>query len=1014
MAAWLQSHQRSILLALAVLTMGGALSAYLLPVALFPAVDFPRILVSIEAAERPPARMAMEITQPLERALRQVPEVSSVRSLSSRGAAEISVEFRWQTDMVAALLQTQTTMTQGLAALPPGINFEARRMDPTVFPVYGVGMSSTERSLSALRTLAERDIAPTLSGIDGVAQVEVLGGERAEVQIKLDPLALQAHGLSAQDVANAVSAANTNQAIGRIEDRDRLYLVLTGSALASIEALEKLPVAISGGWVALRDLGEITIGSEPVQVRINAAGHDAVLLNIRQQPGVNLATLVAAVQTQLDAMRPGLPPDVHFSPYYDQSELVIAAASSVRDSIAVGALLAGAVLLLFLRSARVTALVSIVLPVVLLVSCVLLQAFGMSLNIMTLGGMAAAVGLVVDDAVVMIEHIARRLREQPGSASQLLLYSHEMMRPLIGSSLATIVVFLPLAFLGGIAGGFFRPLALTMVIALTVSLLVCALALPLLTRTLLRERDLQQLSVSAHWQQQLSQRCVAMLSNVLAHRRVYALPLLVYVLAGAWAYGQLGSGFMPKTDEGGFILDYYAAPGTSLSETDRLLRQVETLVAKTPEVASYSRRTGLQLGGGLTESNEGDLFIKLIPPPRRPIEEVMRDVRDQIQAQVPGLTIETMQLMEDLIGDLIANPQPVEIKLFGPDPQTRRAQAQRIATQIEKIKGIVEVSDGLHIAGDSLRIDIDPTLAALEGLDSAGIAAQLQTAIAGTPVGQMVLEQQPLNIRIWTPDDTRARVEQLALTPLRAPNGATLPLSRVASVHIDPGQPQRHRDAQRDVEIITARLEGLDLGSAIKAVRVAINGLQLPAGYRVEYGGLYREQQRAFGALSAVGGAALSLLATLLMVLYERVRIVLAITATALLTLPGVFIGLLLCGSELNLSSMMGLTMVLGIVTEVAIFFFAELKSADALLPEDLKQAAALRLRPILMTSAITVLALLPLALGWGAGAQMQQPLAITIISGLIVAVPMVLLLMPALVVQRRSNFSAGAEVGST
>lgn len=1000
-AGWIGSHRRSILLALAVLAAAGALCVTLLPVGLFPLVDFPRIVVTVDAGDRPVDRMVVEVVRPLEQALRSVPDVKTIRSTSSRGSGDVSLSFAWGTDMVTALLQSESVVARTLGDLPPGTTFEVRRMDPTVFPVLGISLTSARRSLTELRDLATYKIAPALSSVDGVARVEVLGGRQAEFQVLLDPALLESHGLTPDAVAKALGAGNVVTAVGRLEDRYRLYLALADSRLHTEQDIGHTVLKTGAtGLVELEDVGVVHLGEAPEWTRVNADGQDAVLVNVNQQRGASSVRLVKDAQARLASLKSSLPADVRLAYYYDQSGLVVGAAGSVRDAILIGALLAGVVLLLFLRNLRITLIISFVLPTVLLSTCVLLFAFGQSFNIMTLGGMAAAVGLVADDAVVMLEHIARRLSERdPNDSSRppILVYAAEMLRPLAGSSAATVIVFLPLNFLGGVAGSFFRPLALTMAVTLSISFLVALLAVPLLARAWVRASDAAKMETSGPWLQRVRGHVTRTGDRVMAAPVLLVFIVGLLVLGGGLAYSRLGSGFMPRMDEGGFIFDYVAPPGTSITETDRLLRQVEAIVRKLPDVQSYSRRTGLQLGGGLTESNAGDMFIRLKDNGRRPIEEVMSDLRQQVEATVPGLQIETAQLMEDLIGDLISNPQPIEIKLAGVPRAELEQAAVKVAAGIGKIDGVVEVFDGRKIAGDAIEIRFDRVRASLEGLDPQSASDQVNLLLAGTQTSQIQVGEKMVGIRVWTPPDIRQRVEQLGALRLKSPAGQMVPLSRIASIRTVVGQPQQDRDNLRDIVAVTARLEGRDLGSAMKDVQAKVKSLHLAPGIGVEYGGIYAEQKRSFNELVMVFLAALLLLATLLMYLYERTGVVVSILVTALLSLTGVFIGLWLTGTELDLSSMMGLTMVIGIVTEVAIFFFAEVDTTGPIGVAQLHEAMQARLRPILMTSSIAILALSPLALGIGAGSEMQRPLAITIISGLITAVPLVLVVMPSL-----------------
>lgn len=999
MIAWINRHRRSVLFVLIIMILGGIAAALRLPVGLFPAIDFPRVVVGVDAGDRPVDRMVVEVTRPLEQALRSVPNVVGIRSTSSRGSAEVSVNFNWGVDMVAAQLQLESAVNRVVADLPAGTRFDIRRMDPTVFPVLGLTLRSKTRTLVTLRDFAYYQLRPLIAAIPGVAQVEVLGGQQAEYQVVLQPARLQASGLTLQDVTQALTSSNIVVAVGRIEDRYRLYLTLADSRMHGRDDIAHTILKSNKlGIIELGDVAEIHLATEPSWTRVTAEGGDAVLVNIRQSRGANTLALVSAVRAQLSAHARELPQDITIGTYYDQSELIRAAAGSVRDAILIGAVLSGLVLLAFLRDLRLTFVVAIVLPSVLLSTALFLELFGMSFNIMTLGGMAAAVGLVVDDAVVMVEHLMRRLHERPiGTTGTILPAASEMLRPLIGSSLATVVIFAPLAFLSGVTGGFFKALALTMAAALVISLCIALFIVPLLTDWLARARDASSVEREGGVFHHVRRGYERLAVHVHGRPLVAALAVGLLIVAGGVAFFRLPSGFMPHMDEGGFVLDYRAAPGTALAETDRLLRQVEALIEATPEVNNYSRRTGLQLGGGLTEANEGDFFIHLKPLPRRDIEEVMTDLRLRIESQVPGLTIETMQLMEDLIGDLTAVPQPIEVKLFGPDLTSLQRTAPEVAKKIGSISGVVEVQNGLRVAGDALAIRLDRVATAREGLDPEAVSHQLESLIGGTVVSQIQSGEKMIGLRLWSTIDMRDRIESVGELRLRAPDGHELPLRRIATVSIEAGQPQLTREDLEQMVAVTARLEGRDLGSAMKEVKHTINGMALPAGIRVEYGGLYAEQQSSFRGLAVVFAAAVLLVTALLLYLYERIAIVVAILITVLLSVAAVFVGLWITGTELNISAMMGMTMIVGIVTEIAIFFFAEIDTAGEIDAAALSSAGRYRLRPILMTTIIAVLALSPLALGLGTGAAMQTPLAIAIISGLFAALPLVLLIMPAM-----------------
>lgn len=996
----ISKHARSIWLAVILLALAGVVSATRVPVGLFPNIDYPRVVVSVDAGDRDAAQMEAEITRPIEIGLRAVPGVTNVRSVTSRGSAEVALNFQWGDDMVAAAQSTQGALATLLPTLPAGTSFNVRRSDPTIFPVTGFALTSDSLSSEALRTIADLKILPALTSVEGVAGVDILGSSSREFAVDVDLARLQSLGIGLTDVVAALGKANMVRGLGKIEDRHRLYLVLIENRVANADDLGAVPIKAAAGGAGVVTLGQIAAispSTAPAFSRVTSDGKQAVLVNVRQALKGDTVAIVKAVDARLAELH--LPPSVKVTTFYDQSELVVGAANAVRDAILMGALLAGIVLFVFLRSGRLMVITGVMLPAVLAATCLLLFAFGMSFNMMTLGGMAAAVGLVVDDAVVMLEHMMRRMQEQrltePGS---LLAAAAEMGMPLLGSTTATIVVFLPLAFISGVTGGFFKALAITMVAALILSLLFARFVIPLVAAYWLREKDAES-----------ADRANRILDPLLdrygrASTRAFGRPVLfaavvaaLLAVSGYMAWRNVPSGFMSKMDEGGFVLDYKAQSGASLEDTDALLQRVETIIRATPEVASYSRRTGLQLGGGLTEADEGDYFIRLKGGSRRDIEAVMTDMREKIAADVPGLEVELIQLMEDLIGDLTAVPQPIEVKLFGDDTVALETAAKAIGGRIGKISGVVEVVDGLRVAGDAISISVDPGAAAQYGLDPDSIASQLETAVGGTPATQVRIGAQLIDVRVRAPQDLRSDVARIENLPLVAPDGRSIRLAAVATVSVQGGQKQLTRENLAPYIAVTARLEGRDLGSAMSEIKSAVGGLKLPASVRVDYGGLYAEQQKSFADLSLVFGAALLLSALLITLLFERAGWTVAAIATVLLTAAAVMIGLWIMGIELNISALMGLTMVIGMVAELVIFFLAEIDRDQPITAAVLLEAGRKRLRPILMSALIAVLTLAPLALGLSRGAGLQQPLATAIIFGLIAAVPLVLFFLPAM-----------------
>jgi CzcA family heavy metal efflux pump len=999
MPSFLARHARAIVIVAFALALAGLASSFTLPVGLFPQVSFPRVVVDLDAGDRPADQTALLLTRPVEEAIRTVPGVASVRSETTRGSAQISVDFGWGRDMIASTLQVDSAIARVLPSLPTGASYNVRRMDPTVFPIISYALQSDTMSPVALRDLAQYQIVPLLASVQGLARVDVQGGETAEVQVEADPRKLTQYGLSMDDLVTAVAGANQLEAVGRLQDRNQLYLVVADHSLQRLDTIRQIVVKNDPhGWVRLSDVATVRDGYVPQWVKVSEDGKPAVLFNVFEQPDGNAVQIAAQVREKLAGFR--LPVGVKLKNWYDQSELVVESAHSVRDAVLIGLLLAAAVLLLFLRNLRVTLIAMLVVPLTLAITALMLQVFGMSFNIMTLGGIAAAVGLVIDDVIVMVEHVARRAgAEEGGGAEAVLPAAREFLQPLTGSSLATLIVFVPLGLLSGVTGAFSKALSITMASALAVSWLVSAFVVPPLLRRWVDFRHWHDPGMDHEkWLSRLHGRLYDGLARRPAWLLVVVVPLLVL---GGVAYTRVATGFMPSVDESGFVMDYYTKPGTSLPETARQIAQVEAILHAMPEVDTFSRRLGTGLGGDLGQSYHGDFFVRLKPNHERATEEVMSDVRQHIEHEVPGVEVELAQLMEDLIGDLTAVPQPIEIKLYAADPRQLVPQAQKVAKAIADIPGVVEIKDGVQLAGDALNIQVDADKATFEGMTVATVTQAVNTALQGVVATQLPQAKKSVGVRVRMPDSLQWRLPQLQELPIRAPDGHVFPLSRVATITTENGQPQIARENLQQMVAVTARIEGRGMGAAVADVKklLAQPGM-LDADMRYELGGLYQQQQIAFLGLSKVFLMALVAEFVLLLFLYGRPGLAVIVMGCSLFSATAVFIALWLCGVDLNITAMMGMTMIIGMGTEMAIFYVSEYVSLSRVMPsaQALRVASRDRLRPITMTTLAAILTLLPLALALGAGAGIQQPLAIAIIAGLALQYPLVLLVMPTLI----------------
>jgi multidrug efflux pump subunit AcrB len=753
----------------------------------------------------------------------------------------------------------------------------------------------------------------------------------------------------------------------------------------------------------VRDVATVQNGVVPQWTHVVEDGKPAVLFNVYEQPDGNAVQIAGAVRTKLAGFK--LPAGVHLLNWYDQSELVTQSAGSVRDAVLIGLVLAGLVLILFLRSWRVTLIAVLIVPATLAAAVLLLSVLGMSFNIMTLGGIAAAVGLLIDDVIVMIEHIARRagaLRADGRGAvgaQAVLPAAREFMQPLKGSSLATLIVFLPLSFLGGVTGAFSKALSVTMAAALAISYLMTAFVVPVLARRMIDFDRWQDPGAAGDgW---MSRQHGRLLDFLFRRSWVLGVALLPLLVLGWFASNAVPTGFMPAVDEGGFVMDYYTKPGTSLTETEREVAQVDAILKATPEVATFSRRLGTGLGGDLGQSYHGDYFVRLKSNHARATADVMAVVLGEVQSQVPGVDVELAQLMEDLIGDLTAVPQPIEIKLYNPNYTTLLAQAPKVAAAIRKIDGVVEVKSGVQLAGDALDIKIDPVRAGLEGVTPEEVTQAVNVALTGAVATELPQPTKTIGVRVVLPGALQLQQSDLAALPVRAADGRIFPLNRVARLVPETGQPQISRDNLQPMIAVTGRIEGRGISAAIPDVERVLNqpGMLAP-GVRYELGGLYQQQQIAFAGLARVFAAALVAEFVLLLFLYERFWLPIIIIGCSLLSTTAVFTALWLTGVELNITALMGMTMIIGIGTEMAIFYVSEYSElAHTMEPRRaLREASRNRLRPITMTTLAAILTLLPLAFALGQGSAIQQPLAIAIIAGLLLQFPLVLLAMPVLI----------------
>ncbi len=1017
---WYTRYAKSVIFLVIVLALTGIYLAFTIPVSVFPTTDFPRVLIGVDNGVTPIDQMMVTITRPIEEAVNSVPGLQQVRSITSRGSAEIDLFFDWHVNMVTTLQLVDAALSHIRTELPATATLQTHRLTFASFPIIGYSLTSDTVPQTQLWTMATYELKPRLNRLDGVATVLVQGGQEPEFHITPDPAKLLTANVTVTDILDAVRRTNLIDSPGLLQQNHQLYLGLVDGQVKSPDQLGQIVIKSTPAGVPVRisDVAQVGSAVKPVYTVVTANGRAAVLLSVSRQPDANTVAVAREVHAEIDRIRGSLPLGIHIEPFYDQSEIITASITSVRDAILIGLVLASLIMVLFLGDWGTSLVAGLVIPVTVLVTFIALKLLNQSFNLMTLGGLAAAVGLVIDDAIVVVENVTLHRDAGQGRLEAIRSALSEITVPLVGSTITPIVVFLPLIAVTGVTGVFFRALAITVSVSLLTSLALALTWTPILSQYFIRRRSPETAPLSdldsndkllAAEESALTgpfrrivdfyERCVRF---ALDRPKWIAVFSVVLVVASFFCYKALGTDLLPAMDEGGFILDYWMPPGASLQETNRVVGHIEQMLHEIPEVESTSRRTGLELGlAAVTEANRGDIAIKLKSKRSRDVDEIMEELRVRIAREEPAIEVEFVQVLQDMIGDLSNAPEPVQIKLFSPDAALLRQWAPRVAEAIHKVSGVVDVKDGIEntISNPATVFQVDPTVAARAGFTPEEVAIDASAILEGEPAATPIIANDiAYTIRVRYPDANRRSLDAMSNTLLNSASGHTATLGTLATVTELPGQSEiRRENLQRDVTV-TARLEGRDLGSAIKAVQQVVDGLHLPSSIRVVYGGTYEEQQKSFRDLMLVLVLATVLVFLVLLFEFRTLAAPVSILASALLSTSGVFLALLITGVTFNIASFMGLIMVIGIVAKNGILLLdADQKfrrvgfSAHAAMI----QAGRRRLRPILMTALAAAAGMLPLALAIGAGSQMLQPLAIAVIGGISISMVLSLIVTP-------------------
>jgi CzcA family heavy metal efflux pump len=999
------TYKNPLTVIIALILTGGVFVYSRLQTSLFPEITFPKIKIIADAGLQPVNKMMIEVTQPLENAIKQVPDLANVRSITSRGSCEISAFMNWNANVDLSQQRIESKIAQIRNSLPADVQITVEKMNPSILPVIGYTLetNSSSRTPIDMKQIALFTIKPFLSQVEGVSEVRIIGGKQKEYWLTLNAQKMSTLGITPDALSNAMAQTNFIQANGYLTDYRLLYLTVTDATVHSLEDLQNLVIANnSKRIVQLKDIAEIKINEGVEYTKINANGKQGLLIAVIKQPNANLVTLSDAMQKKVKELKKILPGGVSIKPYYVQADFVNDSIKSVTDSLWIGLSLAIIVAIIFLRSIKASATILITIPVTICLSLIVIYAVGYTLNIMTLGAIAAAIGLIIDDAIVVVEQIHRTHEEHPEEPSQTLVQKaiNYLLPAMIGSSLSTIVIFIPFELMSGVAGAYFKVMTNTMIITLVSSFFVTWICLPVIYLLLTREKPNNAKTKKAEQKphEVKKQKWV----SFFIHKPYISFGIIILFAISIWlVLPQLQTGFLPEMDEGSIVLDYTSPPGTSLEETDRMLRQVEKIINKVPEVEAYSRRTGTQMGFFITEPNTGDYLIQLKKKRDRSSEEVIADIRKQVESTQPALVIDFGQVIGDMLGDLMESVQPVEIKIYGDNIQKLHEFSEQVGTMVEGVEGAADVFNGIVVSGPSVSIVPNNVALAQFGLTPQAIQTQVQLGLQGTQVSTILERQQLSTVRIINQGTAYQSVEGIKHMQIFSPSGRLIPITNLASIEVNKGDAEIQRENLQSMGVVTARLENRDLGSTMKEIQQKVaSQINLPQGYHIEYGGAYAQQQQSFHELLMILITSSLLVFGVILFLFKDFLVALTILILAVLGIAGSYLALYFTNTPLNVGSYTGLIMIVGIIGENAIFTYLQFREslqANSNVDESIIYSISTRLRPKLMTALGAIIALMPLALGIGTGAELHQPLAIAVIGGFVAALPLLLIVLPSM-----------------
>ncbi|HEY8658777.1 MAG TPA: efflux RND transporter permease subunit [Hanamia sp.] len=1001
MKNYFTTYKNPLTVVLVMLILGGLFAYSKLQTSLFPEITFPKIKIIADAGLQPVDRMMVTVTRPLENAIKQIPDLTTIRSTTSRGSCEISAYLDWKANVDLGEQRIEARIAQIRNTLPPDVNISVEKMNPSILPVMGYSLESNELSPIELKELATYTIKPYLSQVAGVSEIRIIGGKSKEYWVQLDLQKMSTLSLTPDMINVALGQTNFLKSNGYLSDYRYLYLTVTDASVKTIDQLKNLVISNNGKRIIrLQDIADIQVKEAVEYIKVNANGKESILIAVIKQPNSNLIDVSNKMKEKIAGLEKILPKGVTIKPYYVQADFVNDSVKSVTDSLWIGLLLAIIVAIIFLRSLKASATILIIIPVTLGATVIVLYAIGYTLNIMTIGAIAAAIGLIIDDAIVVVEQIHRTHEENPGDDHKNIVQNaiRYLFPAMVGSSISTIVIFVPFMLMSGVAGAYFNVLTNTMIITLICSFFVTWIGLPVVYLLFSRKKKKETKVLKKEAAQKVTKQ--KWVSWFILRPWISLIFIAALIFSIVYILPKLQTGFLPHMDEGSIVLDYSSIPGTSLEETDKELQAVEKIITSTPEVAAYSRRTGTQMGFFITEPNRGDYLIQLKKNRKKTTDQVIDDIRVKIESSQPELRVDFGQVIGDMLGDLMTSVQPIEIKIFGDDNNKLHELAKQVSSVVENVKGTADVFDGITITGPSITIDPDYTKIGQFGITASNLQYQIQSSLQGNLVGNIFTKDRVYPIRLVYPGSNTMNLDNVKNLKVFLPDGRVKPINELATIHVNEGDAEIERENIQSMGVVTARLQNRDIGSTIKDIKQAVGKqVHLPVGYSIEYGGEYAQQQKSFTELLMILISSSILVFGVILFLFKDVKVAFAILIIAVLGIAGSYIALFITHTPLNVGSYTGLIMIVGIIGENSIFTFLQFKETlhNKSVDESIVYAISTRLRPKLMTALGAIIALMPLALGIGAGAELHQPLAIAVIGGFLIALPLLLIVLPSM-----------------